>query len=322
MYFFHAPEIWQEFPRLTPGVVVVDNIHVEVNVAERLPPLYELARKRLAQATESEMPEIAAWRRVYSQMGLKPTKYRSAAEALLRRFKREDDLPRIHPLVDLCNGLSLAFALPVAVFDLAQVVDYLVVRQATGSEQYLAFNGQIEQPEPEEVIFADGADQVHARRWTFRQSLRSVVTEETKQVLIVSEAQHENGPTDIRRLLDRLVEHITELWGPPQAQAILTAETPRLEINTNNYPMTKINPGLVQQFKQKPEHTFDLIVRTEGQAASHMEWLTSAGFRVKQKFRLTSAVAGSCSGRAALKLLDQSWVVSVEPDTPMQAMGD
>lgn len=56
------------------------------------------------------MPEIAAWRQAYSQMGLKPTKYRSAGEALLRRFKREDDLPRLHPLVDLCNALAQAIS--------------------------------------------------------------------------------------------------------------------------------------------------------------------------------------------------------------------
>ncbi len=60
-------------------------------------------------------------------MGLKPTKYRSAAEALLRRFRREGELPRLHSVIDLCNAMSLAFALPVAVFDLAQVDQFLEV---------------------------------------------------------------------------------------------------------------------------------------------------------------------------------------------------
>jgi DNA/RNA-binding domain of Phe-tRNA-synthetase-like protein len=48
-------------------------------------------------------------------MGLKPTQYRCAAESLLRRYRKERFLPRIHPLVDLCNAISLAFAIPVAV---------------------------------------------------------------------------------------------------------------------------------------------------------------------------------------------------------------
>lgn len=58
-------------------------------------------------------------------MGLKPTRYRSAAEALLRRFKREDKLPHVHPLVDLCNAVLLAFALPIAVFDLERVDSFI-----------------------------------------------------------------------------------------------------------------------------------------------------------------------------------------------------
>jgi DNA/RNA-binding domain of Phe-tRNA-synthetase-like protein len=39
---------------------------------------------------------------------MKPTQYRCASEALLRRFRKEGALPRIHPLRDLCNAVSLA----------------------------------------------------------------------------------------------------------------------------------------------------------------------------------------------------------------------
>lgn len=66
---------------------------------------------------ESEFGQIQAWRRAFSQMGLKPTQYRCAAEALLRRLRKEHSLPRLHPLVDLCNAASAAYAIPVAVFD-------------------------------------------------------------------------------------------------------------------------------------------------------------------------------------------------------------
>ena len=77
-------------------------------------------------------------------MGLTPTKYRSAAAALLRRFKREGELPRLHSVIDLCNAMSLVFALPVAVFDLAQVDQFLEVRYARGSETYLVWSGETE----------------------------------------------------------------------------------------------------------------------------------------------------------------------------------
>ena len=229
MYFCHSSELWQQFPQLVPGLLVVDDFERHVEVEDRLQPWYAQARSRLAQGPESQLPEVAAWRRAYSQMGLKPTKYRSAAEALLRRFKREDDLPRLHPLVDLCNAVSLAFALPVAVFDLAKVDTFLEVRHATGSEQYLAFSEAIEHPAPNEVIFADAANHVHARRWTFRQSRRSVISPETKRALIVSEGLHETAAADVRSLIEAMAIEITALWSAPRHQAILQASAPRME---------------------------------------------------------------------------------------------
>jgi len=231
MYFCHSPEMWQQYPQLVPGLLVIDGIHPNVDVESRLQPWYQKARERLSQGPESQLPEVAAWRRAYTQMGLKPTKYRSAAEALLRRFKREDDLPRLHPLVDLCNALSLAFAMPVAVFDVAYIDSYIEVRHATGTEQYLAFSGEIENPALQEVIFADAADQVHARRWTFRQSRRSTITPETQQALIVNEGLHESAATDVQALIDTLAEAITALWSAPRHQTILTAESPRLDFD-------------------------------------------------------------------------------------------
>ncbi len=230
MYFCHSPQIWQQFPQLVPGVLVIEGIHPQVEVEPLLPPWFERARQRLAQGQqESDLPEISAWRRTYAQMGFKPTQYRSAGESLLRRFRKEGDLPRLHPLVDLCNAVSLAFALPVAVFDLAGVSGYLEVRHARGDEQYLAFSGEIETPEPNEVIFADAANHVHARRWTFRQSRRSTVELHTARVLIVSEGLHPGAPTDVPALINTLAQAITRLWSPPLRQAILTANDPRLE---------------------------------------------------------------------------------------------
>jgi DNA/RNA-binding domain of Phe-tRNA-synthetase-like protein len=232
MFFCHVPQIWKDFPQLVPAVLQLDNIHPQVTVSQEthLAPLFDRARQRLAQSPESQFPEIAAWRKAYSAMGLKPTKYRSAAEALLRRFKREDDLPRLHPLVDLCNTVSLAFSLPVAVFDLDNVDGFLEVRYADGDEAYLAFSGDTEHPAPGEVIFADAGRQVHARRWTFRQSRQSTVSDRSRRVLIVSEALHDTALADEQALRETLTGYITDLWGAPRQQAILSADSPRFEM--------------------------------------------------------------------------------------------
>jgi DNA/RNA-binding domain of Phe-tRNA-synthetase-like protein len=227
MYFEHTPHIWADFPALVPGVLLVEQVRPTLNVEQRLEPLFARARARLGEGSESDLPEIQAWRRAFSQMGLKPTQYRSAAEALLRRFRKENDLPRLHPLVDLCNAVSLAHALPIAVIDIGQVAEYIQVRYATGEERYLAFSGEIEQPEPNEVIFADAAQQVHARRWTFRQSKQSTVSDATEQALIVSEGLHGSAVADVNRLLDTLEEELTAVDFAPAGRTILTNIRPR-----------------------------------------------------------------------------------------------
>jgi DNA/RNA-binding domain of Phe-tRNA-synthetase-like protein len=229
MYFQHSPSIWQQFPQLVPGLLIVEAIDPDADVAARIEPFYRSARERTAGAAESDLPEVAAWRRAYAQMGMKPTQYRSAAESLLRRFRKEDALPRLHPLVDLCNAVSLAYALPVAVFDLDQVAGFLEVRHAAGDERYLAFSGEFETPPPGEVIFADADGHAHARRWTFRQSRRSTVGPATRRALIVSEGLHQSAGADIPALIDTLARELAAVSAAPAGQAMLTAAAPRFE---------------------------------------------------------------------------------------------
>ena len=231
MYFQHSPAIWQAFPQLVPGLLVAEQIEAQADVAARLEPFYARARAQLAGGGESDLPAVAAWRRAYAQMGMKPTQYRSAAEALLRRFRKEDQLPQLHPLVDLCNAVSLAFALPVAVFDLDQVAGFLEVRHAQGDEQYLAFSGESERPPVGEVIFADADGHAHARRWTFRQSRRSTVSPTTRRALIVSEGLHPSAGADIPALIAALAHEIAAVWCSPSGQAILAASAPRFDFS-------------------------------------------------------------------------------------------
>jgi DNA/RNA-binding domain of Phe-tRNA-synthetase-like protein len=227
MHFYHAPAIWELFPSLVPGLLLVEGVRAAADVSGQIPELYARARARLAGRSESDLPEVQAWRRAFSQMGLKPTQYRSAAEALLRRFRKEDSLPTLHPLVDLCNAVSIAHALPVAVIDLDQVVGFIEVRHADGDEISQSFSGEAERPEPGEVIFADATRHAHARRWTFRQSRRSTVSAETRRALIVSEGLHVGAAADLAALLDTLEEGLRGAGFTPARRAILTAAAPR-----------------------------------------------------------------------------------------------
>src|SRR6202167_3461413 len=141
MQFQHAPGIWTDFPELAAGAVFAQGVGTGTgaDVAGRVAHWYGVADERLAGTSAAGLPEIQAWRRAFARMGLKPTQYRCASEALLRRFRKEGSLPPLHPLVDLCNAVSLAFAIPVAALDVSMITGGIEVRYATGAEEDMTF---------------------------------------------------------------------------------------------------------------------------------------------------------------------------------------
>lgn len=210
--FRYASEIRSDFPQLHSRALLVDGIDATADPSAEIALLRGIADDRLAAASEGQFPEIQAWRRTFSAMGFKPTQYRCASEALLRRYRKEGLLPALHPLIDLCNAASLAFAIPVAVFDKARIAGAMTVRPADGVESYETFAGEIEHPEPGEVIFADESARAHARRWTNRQSGWSAIRTETTQALIVTEALHETAHVDVAALMSSLAGALASIW--------------------------------------------------------------------------------------------------------------
>jgi DNA/RNA-binding domain of Phe-tRNA-synthetase-like protein len=230
MHFQHAPEIWSAYPQLVAGAVFATGITPEAEVSPRVDSYLAAARARLSTGPESELPEVQAWRRAFARMGLKPTQYRCASEALLRRLRKERTLPRIHPLIDVCNAISVSFAIPVAALDAARISGWLEVRYATGDEVYHTFAGDTEQPEPGEVIFVDAAGVAHARRWTNRQSGHSAVRETTGAVLVVAEALHESASADVPKLLATLAGELSAGWPSTPVAATLSPTDPRFDL--------------------------------------------------------------------------------------------
>ncbi|WP_307679928.1 B3/4 domain-containing protein [Streptomyces sp. V4I2] len=227
MRFRHADALWADHPELSAGALHATGIDISADVTARVAEYTSRATARLAGASESAFPEVLAWRRTFSRMGLKPTQYRCASESLLRRLRKEGELPRIHPVVDLCNALSVAYGVPVAALDVDRISGPLLeVRRALGDEHYTTFGGDTEHPAPGEVTFVDSAGRAHARRWTNRQSGHSAVGEHTGRILVVTEAMHEGGAQTVSDLLKTAAEELTAHWPTTTASAVLTRSAP------------------------------------------------------------------------------------------------
>lgn len=199
--FRYDPDIIERFPTIVGGVIHATGVHNDPTPPRLSAAFHDeilAVRTRIGETPLSELPALAAWRKVFRGFGVDPTQYRSAAEALLRRLTKQGELPSIGTLVDLANLVSLRYALPVAVFDERGISGGTIVRFARGDERWADLgSSQTEHPQPGEVIFADEADIVSARRWCWRQSAASAAREDTKEILVTVEGHHTTANGDV-----------------------------------------------------------------------------------------------------------------------------
>jgi DNA/RNA-binding domain of Phe-tRNA-synthetase-like protein len=109
-----------------------------VVVVDRAPaldaPLREAAARMRAGGDFEET--TAAVRAMFKRVGIDPTKTRPSSEALLRRVRRGDELPRINSLVDVINWSSLESQLPFGLYDLDAIRGDIALRLGLPGEQY------------------------------------------------------------------------------------------------------------------------------------------------------------------------------------------
>ena len=207
--FAYDDAVAERFPTIRAGVIHASRLSNGPSPLELLEEYRAEQRttsERLKATAIADLPQVAAWRRVFTGFGAKPTQYRNAAEALLRRLAKHGDIPAISTLVDIGNFVSIRYVMPVAVFDQADIASgSTTVRFATGSELFTDLGStDIVHPDPDEVIFVDSNDVVSARRWCWRQSAQSATSTTTVEALIVVEGHHDAAGRDVESALSDL----------------------------------------------------------------------------------------------------------------------
>ena len=97
----------------------------------------EDCRNRFTTVSIKEVPAIEATRRVYRACGKDPSRYRPAAEALIRRIVQGKELYQIDTLVDLINLASMKYGYSIGGFDADKFVgDTLTLGVGEPGEPY------------------------------------------------------------------------------------------------------------------------------------------------------------------------------------------
>ncbi|MEM8862112.1 MAG: phenylalanine--tRNA ligase beta subunit-related protein [Chloroflexota bacterium] len=215
--FQYHPDILTNYPDLVGGVILATGL-TNSPTSDELKSEYlaeqQAVIRKIGDTPLSELPSLNAWRRAMAAFGVSPTKYRSAAEALLRRLTKKGDIPNINTLVDIGNLVSIRYGLPVAIFDSSQVNGTVTVGYSDGTETYTELGSdEVIHPEVGEVIFSDENKMVIARRWCWRQSRSSAAGPNTQNAIITVEAQHKGGRADVEQAMADLVDLISRYSG-------------------------------------------------------------------------------------------------------------
>ena len=139
MNFSVAPELSSI---VRPGVIWLEGATVLEEEPRLDAPLAAIAEsfRRKPEATGPDdggfRHQAEAVRMMYKRVGLDPTKRRPSSEALLRRVRKGDPLPRINAMVDVCNWCSLEFQLPYGLYDAAKIDGDVVLRLGAEGESY------------------------------------------------------------------------------------------------------------------------------------------------------------------------------------------
>lgn len=142
--------------------------------------------------------EVAAVRTMYKRVGLDPTRTRPSSEALLRRVRKGESLPRINTMVDVCNWCSLEFQLPYGLYDAHHIVGDVVLRLGRPAESYPGIR-------KDEVHVADRivlADDVGPFGNPTSDSARTMVTTATTAALLVVFAPPDTPGPRLGHVLD------------------------------------------------------------------------------------------------------------------------
>ena len=228
-------EFWTLFPEGQISVLVVKGL--DNTVDESKDPYFKSLLDKGAKRAEEYITDdnftqnevIQEWRQAFSKFKTKKGA-RSSIEALLKRVSQGREFNPINPLVDIYNSVSLSYAVPCGGEDLEKIAGHLRLGKAKGGEPFFPLGAESDALAlPEEIIYYDDEGAV-CRCLNWREAQRTMLTEETKDAVLVIEAINGEQVARAQSAMEELQDLLKDYFGVQGELTHLTAENTELVI--------------------------------------------------------------------------------------------
>ncbi len=221
------------FPDVEIGILVCEGInnHVvdENRYADYLKSAQKEAQKHIANEEFTENPVIRTWRDAFYKFKTKKGA-RCSIEALLKRISKGNDIGCINPLVDLYNGISLKYGLPVGGEDIDKFVGNVRLTLAEGGEEFITYGSDESDPPAEgEVVYKDDQGAI-CRCFNWREGIRTMLTEDTVNAFMIIETVDGSSSETLNAALDEMKSLIEKELGATVTKHIVNKANPEMVI--------------------------------------------------------------------------------------------
>lgn len=215
-YFKIEDDFWNVFPGAKIGIVVCNNIDNTICNREQYEEMLSSAEKEVSKYfKEQEFSNnhvIKVWRDAFQKFKTKKGA-RSSIEALLKRVHNGNHIGSINPLVDIYNSISLRYALPCGGEDLDTFAGDVSLTKAVGNECFVTLGTDENMPPYEgEIVYKDDNGAI-CRCWNWRESVRTMLTEHTKNAFLCIELVDNQRMEDFQEALADLARSVQNHLG-------------------------------------------------------------------------------------------------------------
>ncbi len=215
------------FPDAKIGVILCRGIDNTIKDGDKYVEYLKASQKEAMKHIENpefiENPVIKTWREAFYKFKTKKGA-RCSIEALLKRVSKGNDIGTINPLVDIYNGISLKYGVPVGGENMDVFEGDMRLTVAEGGEEFITLGSdKSEPPYPGEVVYKDDAGAI-CRCFNWRESVRTMLTEDTVNAFMCIETIDGRSDEEIDQVLSDLQSLIENELGGTCSRYILNSE--------------------------------------------------------------------------------------------------